>query len=220
MQITEQELKELAKQLRKPTGDLGKEVGERMNLGNAPMNLHTLAILNAGGTDQILEIGMGNGFFVKDILAKSSDVQYVGCDYSEDMVAAAEKLNDRWVQEGQAKFVHSIADNTGLPSASFTKVFTVNTIYFWEDPAAILAELKRLLSPGGELILSFRPESNMRELPVTAYGFEFYDEQKASKLLMEHGFSSIEVTHIIEPEVELFGKSIKKECLIIKAKLV
>jgi SAM-dependent methyltransferase len=217
VQITEQELKELARQLRKPTGDLGKQVGERMNIGNAPMNLHTLAILNAGGADQILEIGMGNGFFVKDILTKSPDIQYTGCDYSEDMVIVSKELNESWIKKGRAKFVHSTAEDTGLSSTSFNKIFTVNTIYFWESPASILLEIKRLLRPGGELILSFRPENSMLELPVTAYGFNFYDELKVRKLLQEHGFSSLEATHVIEPEEELFGKTLKKECIIVKA---
>ena len=63
--LTEEEIKEVAAQLRKPVGENGTEIGKLMNVGNAPMNRHTLAVLNPEPNDSILEVGMGNGFFVR-----------------------------------------------------------------------------------------------------------------------------------------------------------
>lgn len=65
--MTEEQLKNIALQLRKPEGDWGIEMGEKMNVGNKFINLHTIDVLNPKANDVILEIGMGNGFFVKDI---------------------------------------------------------------------------------------------------------------------------------------------------------
>src|SRR6476619_7183860 len=69
----------LAGQLRQPEGSLGIKVGENMNKGNRLMNL---------------EIGIGNGFFVKDIIASAKDVRYTGCDFSETMIKEAKDLNN------------------------------------------------------------------------------------------------------------------------------
>ena len=58
----------IASQLRLPEGAIGKEVGANMNKGNRLMNLEAIKHLGISENDNILEIGMGNGFFVKDIL--------------------------------------------------------------------------------------------------------------------------------------------------------
>ena len=73
----------IASQLRKPHGDQGAEVGKMMNKGNRLMNLAAIEQLNVEPKDNILEIGMGNGIFVRDILEKDSSILYTGCDFSE-----------------------------------------------------------------------------------------------------------------------------------------
>ena len=78
--MSENELKSLAVQLRKPEGSLGIEVGRMMNKRNKLMNLATIDQLEIQPNDKILEIGMGNGFFVKYILKKDETVRYIGCD--------------------------------------------------------------------------------------------------------------------------------------------
>lgn len=42
----EAQLKHIAAQLRKPEGEAGTEVAKMMNIGNSPMNLHTIVVLN------------------------------------------------------------------------------------------------------------------------------------------------------------------------------
>ncbi|MBK7811139.1 MAG: hypothetical protein IPI50_07870 [Saprospiraceae bacterium] len=63
--MDEQTLKEIAKQLRQPSGEFATQVGQKMNEGNLHINLNTIEALNLQKGDHILEIGMGNGFFVK-----------------------------------------------------------------------------------------------------------------------------------------------------------
>ena len=73
--------KTLAEQLRQPEGSLGIKVGENMNKGNRLMNLETIRQLEIAENDNILEIGMGNGYFVKDIITAATNVTYTGCDF-------------------------------------------------------------------------------------------------------------------------------------------
>ena len=216
--IFESDVAELAKQLRKPQGELGIQVGEGMNVGNQAMNLHSIAVLNPGKNEHILEIGMGNGFFVKNILSLDSSITYVGCDYSQDMIAEASRINQDWITCGRAKFVEANVEKTEFKALSFDKIVTVNTIYFWENVAETLVHLKNLLKNKGELIISFRPEKNMRKFPVTAHGFAFYNSKKLSNMLVNAGFVSVEITEIKEPEEVLWDKKIVKEAVIIKAK--
>src|SRR5690349_11633365 len=90
--------KTLACQLRHPEGELGIKVGENMNKGNRLMNVETIRQLQVADNDNILEIGMGNGFFVKDILGAAENVRYSGCDFSETMIKEASVLNKEFFE--------------------------------------------------------------------------------------------------------------------------
>ncbi|MEX2380083.1 MAG: class I SAM-dependent methyltransferase [Vicingaceae bacterium] len=215
---TEDEIKVLAKHLRKPQGDIGLEVAERMNQGNAAMNLHTLAVLNPQAHMKILEIGMGNGFFVKNILELNSNITYHAFDYSKDMVDMANELNQSYVEQGRAIFMHGGFENSVLSDSSFDQIFTVNTLYFWEDVYASLKEINRLLKADGRLIISIRPKHIMQILPVTKYDFNLYEKEEVLEQLRQSDFVDVEVTHVIEPPQEGMGTPVERECLIFNAK--
>src|SRR5688500_4778285 len=140
--MNEEQLKPVASQLRQPQGEEGIQVGEKMNEGNAFLNLAAIKQLKLQPNVSVLEIGMGNGFLVKDILSGNPSAKYIGCDFSELMVEQARKLNKTFINNGKAQFVLAEADNLPFAPESFDKVFTVNTLYFWNDPAAILTQIR------------------------------------------------------------------------------
>src|SRR3982751_25221 len=111
--MDEQSLQQLAEQLRQPHGEAGIQTGAWMNRGNVYINMDTLKVLNATAGDNILEIGMGNGFFVHNIVEKDSSIQYTAVDFSEVMIKEAERINAAWINKGQARFI--LADVIALP---------------------------------------------------------------------------------------------------------
>lgn len=217
--MEETELQQLARQLRKPEGDMGKMVGENMNIGNRLINEYALGVLNAHEGDNILEIGMGNGFFVQQILSVSPTIKYTGCDYSELMVAEAQKHNAQYVENGQARFIHSTADALPFSDHVFNKVLTINTIYFWEHPLREIAEIRRVLKAGGIFVIAVRPKHIMQQMPVTSYGFTHYAQEDLENLLHKAGFAVEEVINEEEPDMVLSGITMKKGTLVIKAKV-
>jgi hypothetical protein len=44
---------------------------------------------------------MGNGLFVKDVLAAHPSIQYTGCDYSDTMVEEAIRMNAIYIEKGK-----------------------------------------------------------------------------------------------------------------------
>jgi ubiquinone/menaquinone biosynthesis C-methylase UbiE len=163
--MDEETLKSIAEQLRKPAGEYAVKVGEKMNEGNLHINLYTIEALNLAPDDNVLEIGMGNGFFVKDILSANNFIRYTGCDFSEVMVDEASKINEEYVKEGTAKFCVANAEQLPFNDGEFDRVFTVNTIYFWANPSLVLSEIKRVLKPAGQVVISIRPKSVMQYYP-------------------------------------------------------
>lgn len=213
--MEELDLKELASALKKPCGSIGIQVAEKMNKDNSLINLHVIKQLDLQDNDYILEIGMGNGHFVKDIFNSNGTIHYTGCDISETMVDEAHKINGKFVKNGKADFVLSNAESLPFFDRSFDKVYSVHTIYFWQEPSIVLSEIHRVLKPGGLLSIAIRPKSIMEQYDYTQFGFTLYDKKSIVSLLNDNRF---EVYKIVEEEEyikEIKGRSVSITSLII-----
>jgi len=209
--------KEVAAQLRKPTGEFGYEVAQKMNESNREMNLAIIAALEIKEDNNVLEVGMGNGFFVKDILSKAHGINYIGCDYSQDMIKLASTLNSKFTNAGQATFHQSEAHHLPVDNNSIDHLFTVNTIYFWDDIPSILSEFKRVLKEKGTLAIAMRPEGCLRQYPSTQYNFEYYSSNKIIDLLLANGFSITNLIEVKEAEMEILENTVIPEYAVILA---
>lgn len=216
--MDESKFKALAAQLRKPEGEHGIEVGEIMNKGNKDINLFSIEALDVQKGDTILEIGMGNGFFVKNIIEKAESVKYIGCDFSEDMIRQSSENNTNYIENDIADFRLSTAESLPVDSNSIDKIMTVNTIYFWEDKTQILAEFKRVLKPNGKLVIGLRPKHDLETYPMTKYGFNMFTEEDVTTLLQENGFNQTEAINKKEEDKEFLGKMMKVSSLIVIGK--
>lgn len=215
--MNEKLLKNIAVQLRKPQGELAVQVGEKMNVGNLQINLLTIDALDLKGSENILEIGMGNGFFVKNILLKHPNVKYSGCDYSEIMVQQAKIINAEFISAGRAQFHQTSAHELPFENATFDKVFTINTIYFWDEASIVLAEISRVLKPKGQIIIAIRPRVTMQHYPFIKYGFNMFSKEELAALLTENNFKPINILEKSEPPQEIGGKTVPVEALVVCA---
>lgn len=215
--MNEETLKSIAAQLRQPHGEYALQVGEKINEGNLHINLNTIEVLHPKANDNILEIGMGNGFFVKDILATDASIKYYGCDFSEIMVEEATRLNEQFIASGQAKFYFASADKLPFADETFDKVFTINTIYFWENQPLVLSEMRRVLKPTGQIIIAIRPKSIMQHYPFVKYGFNMFTKEELIKLVSDNNFRVINALEKEEPDQEINGEKLTVETLLVCA---
>lgn len=211
-------LKVIAGQLRQPTGEYAVQVGEKMNEGNLHINLNTFEALNLSSGDKILEIGMGNGFFVKNILSADSSIKYTGCDFSEIMVAEARRQNENFIASGQAQFYNADANELPFETSIFDKVFSINTLYFWDNPQIVLAEIWRVLKPKGQITISVRPKSIMEHYPFVKYGFKTFTRKDLTELISKNNFKVVDILEKDEPEIEINGELTKTATLLVTAK--
>ena len=213
MKLTENELQQLAKQLRCPDSNDGLQVAEMMNATNANIIDKTIASLQLQAGDSVLEIGPGNGIHIEDIL-KVNDVKYYGVDISEAMVS---ECNSRFIDNSNVSVVHSDGNTIPFPGLSFTKVFTVNTIYFWENPENYAIEIARVTKPGALLSIGYIPKRIMQNIPFAKYGFTLYSEDTVRDLLENVGFSISNETTETELVTSNSGQRIEREFVIITA---
>lgn len=204
--------KELAKHLRKPSGDTGKEVGLQMNKGNKHICLNSYKVLEPNDGDNILEIGMGNGFFIKDLFQMAASLNYKGVDFSRKMVEEATILNRDFIEEGRVEFNEASIEKLPFDDNVFDCITTTtNTLYFWPQPQENIKELLRVLKPKGKLLVAYRSKDLMDQIELTQYNFEKYEVESVENLFSQAGFSQIKTQVVDEPELEFDGKPFKMQ---------
>jgi ubiquinone/menaquinone biosynthesis C-methylase UbiE len=215
-QYSEEDLKNIAKQLGCPEGEHGIKTGEMMHTNNIGMTSAAIDALNLQNGETVLEIGHGNGGHIAQLLSKAENLNYFGADISVTIIAEAEKINQDFIAKGKVHF--KLTDGNSLPfdNHQFDKIFTVNTIYFWTNPVEYLNEIKRALKPNGILALCFADKNFMQNLPFTAYGFTLYEVEKVKGLLEEAGFTIKETVKKLEQIQSNAGERVEREyCVLV-----
>jgi ubiquinone/menaquinone biosynthesis C-methylase UbiE len=128
----------IAKQSSKPSGLLGRLIGNIMAMETSLENSATLDLLELRQGDRVLEIGFGHGKTIKRAASRYSGGLIAGVDQSELMVHMASRRNRDLIKVGRVEL--KLGDATTLPFAdeSFDKAFSVHTIYFWANPSQSL----------------------------------------------------------------------------------
>lgn len=210
----ELEMRRIARQLRQPEGADGIQAGHLMATGNAGMIQRCIDALNLSAGDVLVEIGPGNGSHVRELLTRAPDLTYYGIDISETMISEARRIND---DLSQARFELSDGRTIPLPAGFADHVFSINTIYFWEDIPAYLAEIRRILKPKASLTLCFSTGDFMKQLPFTQFGFALFEENDVSQALMEAGFQITETRSNIEKVTSKDGQYVQRPVVVVSA---
>ena len=131
----------------RPEVDFGQAAAEyaRHRQGFPPVFFDRVAAWGLGRPGQrVLDLGTGTGLLARALATRGCAV--TGLDPSPEMLAQA-----RAAAPGLA-WVEAPAEATGLPDAAFDWV-TAATCWHWFDRPAAAREARRLLSPGGRLLV-------------------------------------------------------------------
>ncbi len=190
--MEKEDLKILAQNLANPQGEKGIEIGEMMNATNIGMTLESIQTLLIEDDEQILEIGHGNADHVKSILNKATNIKYTGIDISETMHKEAKRLNKHFGD--QANFVLYEGKKLPFQDKTFDKIFTVNTVYFWEQPVEYLNEMYRVLKDSGMFVLTFGQRDFMEKLPFTQFDFKLYSNSEMEETVSGSHFKRMKIS--------------------------
>ncbi len=182
----------IARQARRPTGLLGHIVARVMAWETAPEDLQTLDLLDIRPGDQVLEIGCGHGRTLHKAARRADGVRITGIDFSDVMVRVAERRNRRFISAGRVTIDRADSASLRYGDDTFTKVYSVNTIYFWEHPEVQLREIYRVLAAGGHFVLGFRPGDDpdfSAQFPTAVYRMRTAAEVEA--IVADAGFDKV-----------------------------
>lgn len=180
----------IARQSRRPSGWLGEIVARVMAFETQPANRIAVRQLAVQPGELVLEVGCGHGRTLAG-LTKVPRTYLAGIDLSDVMVRLARKRMQRRIDEGRAAVC--LASSTKIPHSDgrFDAALAVHVVYFWSEPQADLREIRRVLRPGGRVLLGYRPrdERTLAALPATVYTLRSVDE--IEKLLAESDFVEV-----------------------------
>jgi SAM-dependent methyltransferase len=144
----------------------------------------------------VLEIGFGHGRTIARLAQVVPDGVVAGVEISERMLWMAGRFNSRLIERGRVEL--KLADGAAIPyeAERFDRVLAVHTLYFWPSPADTLREIRRVMKPGGRIVLGFRSAEDgsiLRDFPRSVYRFYRCDE--VARWLEGAGFHEVRLVN-------------------------
>jgi len=130
-----------ARELFAPLGPSYDRVGAALSFGQDPLWRRFLVSRLPADRGHVLDVATGTGLVAAELLRRGFRV--TGLDQSDEMLAVAHG------RLGQAELVQASAESIPFPDATFDHLTVTYLLRYVDDPGATLAELARVVRPGG-----------------------------------------------------------------------
>ncbi len=177
-------------QFAEPQGWRGWIVGELMAIKNRERSQWVLSLLDLRPDAHVLEIGFGSGADIHRAAKRVPNGLVAGIDHSDVMLRQATRRNKSAIKEGRVQLQLAPASHLPHPPDTFDVVFSINVAQFWASPVDTATEIRRVLKPGGLVLLAIQPrnkgatEQTARDTAetllrtLTAAGFTFVRQDR------------------------------------------
>lgn len=119
-----------------------------------PETLWTIELLDVQPGEKVLGLGCGSGYAMKLVLETNKEIEVVGVDLSPVMIRSAAIRKKKAVQKEKAKLRLGNVKSLNFKDEHFEKLYSIHTLYFWEDLSATIKKIFRVLKPGGACVLT------------------------------------------------------------------
>jgi ubiquinone/menaquinone biosynthesis C-methylase UbiE len=167
-------------------------------------------LISIRSNDHVLDIGCGTGNLISDMARQINDGYIEGVEFSSSMVLIAQRRNKKNIKIGKVKILEADFNELSYENNYFNKVCSVNTIYFWPEPAKTVRKVANILKPGGLFILAFEDIKQLEKRNLNKDVFRLFSTADLKNLLANSGFFSG-----INIESRTKGKSIF-HCVVAK----
>ncbi len=182
-----------AQQLGQPSRIVSWIIAPLWNKRNAVLNDMALTQLALTATDRVLEVGFGGGYLLGKLQKIVTNGFLAGVDVSPAMVAFCEKRYHALLNAHRLEIKCARAEALPFPAEHFTKVCTVNSIFYWQDVSRAMTEFGRVLTPNGLLVLCFTRKESLAHRGFAKQGLGLYEPDEIQQILESIGFGEIRV---------------------------
>jgi SAM-dependent methyltransferase len=188
-------------QCRQPRGWLGRFILRNMNARHSKVTDWGLSHIAVRKRDTVLDIGCGGGRTVSKLAALAGDGRVYGVDYSRDSVAVATRTNRQLIARGRVEIREGSVSKLPFPEDMFDVITAVETHFWWPDLPAGMRELRRVLKPGGGLIIiaeiykgAAGKTAELAEKYLPLSGMALLSVEEHRELFTHAGYSDVEIT--------------------------
>jgi SAM-dependent methyltransferase len=180
----------IGEQLRSPSGRYGRLIGRLMALINAGPNRLAIEALQVRPGDTVLELGFGPGRAIAGLARRANRGRVLGIDQSLEMLDLAMRANRKAIVDGRVRLRLGRFDRLPYDDASADRILAVNVAYFFDAEGREVAELHRVLRPGGRAVVYVTDRASMASWKFSGPDtHRLYDADELRGLLRRGGFS-------------------------------
>jgi demethylmenaquinone methyltransferase/2-methoxy-6-polyprenyl-1,4-benzoquinol methylase len=140
-----------ARDLFAPLGPTYDRWSRLLSLGQDPRwRRFLVSRIEVGRDDTVLDVATGTAAVAIE-LARRTGCSVVGLDQSPEMLAAGRERVEAAGLSDRIRIVEGSAEKLPFPDGSFDALTFTYLLRYVEDPAATLAELARVVRPGGSM---------------------------------------------------------------------
>jgi ubiquinone/menaquinone biosynthesis C-methylase UbiE len=167
--------------------DAAGAVSMAFGRGPAARAVADLAELTAG--DHVVDLGCGPGAAVREAARRGA--RATGIDPASMMLALARRLT-RSRHGDHVEYLLGSAERIPLPDHTATVVWAVSSVHHWDDVSLALRETRRVLRPGGTVLLAERPILPGARGHAAAHGFTEQDVETVTSQLVASGLNPLQ----------------------------
>jgi arsenite methyltransferase len=174
--------------------------GEGMEQDHLPITLPILEKMRITPTDNVLDVGCGIGWLSRRLARLVPEGRVVGMDISDEMIRHARRAA---ADHDNLLFVAGEVAQIPWQPHFFTHAISVESSYYWPDPAAGLRDIFRVLAEGGSawtLINYYRDNPHCHQWgDLLAVKMHLLSAAEWSDLFRAAGFTGVTHERVVDP---------------------
>jgi len=174
--------------------------GEGMEEDHLPITLPVLEKMRLAATDNVLDVGCGAGWLSRRLAKLVPEGRVVGMDISDEMIRHARRAS---VDFHNLMFVTGGVGEIPWQPNFFSHVISVESSYYWPDPAVGIREFFRVLHPGGSawnLINYYKDNPHSHQWgDLLAVKTNLLSAEEWAELFRRAGFANAMHERVVDP---------------------
>jgi SAM-dependent methyltransferase len=174
--------------------------GDGMEQDHLPITLPVLEKMALKPTDNVLDLGCGSGWLSRRMSKSVPQGRVVGMDISDEMIRVARRTS---VDQHNLLFITCEVAEIPWEPNFFDHCISVESAYYWPDPAAGAREIQRVLRPAGSawiLINYYRDNPYCHQWgALLAISTHLLNSEEWAQIFHDAGFTRVSHERIVDP---------------------